>query len=156
MKSKVYLLNDEDFKELIKNHYSYSDCLRVLGLAPSGGSSRTVLKKRIEELNCDTSHFSVGRNGGKANKKYELSEILIENSPYTSRQSLKRRLINEEILEKKCNCCGLTEWLGNPISLQLHHKDGNNKNHSIENIELLCPNCHSQTDTYAGKNNIGH
>ena len=57
-----------------------------------------------------------------------------------------------KILEDKCSSCGLTEWLGNPLSLHLDHIDGNNHNHVKSNLRLLCPNCHSQTDTWCGKN----
>jgi hypothetical protein len=52
----------------------------------------------------------------------------------------------------KCESCGLTEWKGTPIPLESHHKDGNYRNNEENNLELLCPNCHSITDTYRGKN----
>lgn len=65
-------------------------------------------------------------------------------------ERLKKRLFWEQ--EGKCNKCGLSEWLGKPISLEIEHKDGNHQNNDRDNIELLCPNCHAQTDTYRGKN----
>lgn len=150
MSSKVYNLNDEEFKELIASKYSYSDCLRELGLSPRGGSSSRILKKRISDLGCSTEHFST--TASKAYIKYELEEILVENSSYINMERLKIRLIREKYLDNKCAICGIDTWLGQPISLHLHHKDGRHNNHSIDNLELLCPNCHSQTDTYAGKN----
>lgn len=67
-----------------------------------------------------------------------------------SEELVKKRLFYEQ--EGKCNKCGLSEWLGKPISLELEHKDGNHHNNCKENVELLCPNCHAQTDTYRGKN----
>ena len=67
-----------------------------------------------------------------------------------SEELVKKRLVYEQ--NGKCNKCGLSEWLGKPISLELEHKDGNHYNNSRENVELLCPNCHSQTDTYRGRN----
>jgi 5-methylcytosine-specific restriction endonuclease McrA len=60
--------------------------------------------------------------------------------------------VNEGRMEYKCQCCGISEWLDKPISLQLDHINGINNDHRIENLRFLCPNCHSQTDTYAGKN----
>ena len=52
----------------------------------------------------------------------------------------------------KCQICGYSEWYGKKLSIQLHHKDGNNTNNNIDNLQLLCPNCHSLTNTYCGKN----
>jgi hypothetical protein len=52
----------------------------------------------------------------------------------------------------RCECCNNTEWLGKPITIELEHIDGNNKNNAKENLKLLCPNCHSQTETWRGKN----
>lgn len=72
----------------------------------------------------------------------------------TSRSHLKSRLLSSGLLEYKCygSECGLTEWLDKPISLQLEHKNGINNDNRIKNLELLCPNCHSQTATFAGRN----
>jgi len=52
----------------------------------------------------------------------------------------------------KCNCCGITEWNSKPITLEVNHIDGNAAYNVLENLEFLCPNCHSQTDTYKAKN----
>ena len=65
---------------------------------------------------------------------------------------LKIRLVKEKRLEYKCALCGISEWQGQPLSLQLDHINGKHNDHRIENLRFLCPNCHSQTETYAGKN----
>ena len=148
--SKVYQVSDEQFIQIVQNSNSYSDCLRALGLGTRGGSSTDILKRRIAELNCSTEHF--GKKGQSVTAKYSLDEILIENSPYMSITRLKIRLINEGKMEYKCQNCGITEWLGKPITLQLDHINGVNNDHRLINLRFLCPNCHSQTDTYAGKN----
>lgn len=150
MKSKVYQVSDEEFKTIIANSFSYSEVLRTLGLGTRGGSSTDTLKRRIKELECSTEHFNRGKSD--AYQKYTMEEILVEDSNYVSISRLKTRLVNEGYLEYKCSCCGINEWLGKPISLQLDHINGNNRDHRIENLRFLCPNCHSQTDTYAGKN----
>lgn len=148
--SKVYQVSKERFIEIVQQSNSYSDCLRALGLGIKGGSSTDILKRRIQELNCSTEHFSRTTSG--AYQKYSLDEILIENSPYANISCLKKRLVNENRLEYKCYKCGISEWNGEILSLHLDHINGKNNDHRIENLRFLCPNCHSQTDTYAGKN----
>ena len=79
-------------------------------------------------------------------------ETLMEPGRRTCRTHLKDRLLKAGILQAQCSRCSLTEWLDAPISLQLHHLNGKNKDNRLENLQLLCPNCHSQTETYSGKN----
>ena len=82
-------------------------------------------------------------------------EILTVNSSY-ARHALKRRLTAELILDYKCGICGNTGiWNNVKLSLQLDHVNGIYNDNRIENLRFLCPNCHSQTDSYAGKNIIG-
>ena len=154
-KSKVYVPSDDDFISIVKNANSYSDCLRELGLGTRGGSSTDILKRRIKELNLSTDHF------GKMQKqsysaRYSLEEILVSNSSYTNITRLKARLISEGRLEYKCSLCGNNgEWNKKPLTLQLDHINGCNNDHRIENLRFLCPNCHSQTASYSGKNKNG-
>lgn len=77
---------------------------------------------------------------------------MIKDFTYANISRLKERLIRANLLEYKCHKCGITEWQNEPIALQLDHINGINNDHRLENLRLLCPNCHSQTDTYAGKN----
>ena len=148
--SKVYQVDDETFRQIISNSSSYSECLRKLGLSTNGGSSTDILKKRIEELNCSVEHFGQVSNPNYC--KHEMDDILVEHSSYANISSLKRRIINAGLLEYKCAICGLTEWNGKPLSLQLDHINGIHDDHRLENLRFLCPNCHSQTETYSGKN----
>lgn len=156
MISKVYQVTDEEFRNIVSNANSYSDCLRALGLGTRGGSSTDVLKRRIKELNCSIEHFG-SKNVQSANAKYTLNEILVENSSYTNISRLKTRLINEGRLEYKCAMCGNEgKWQGKDLTLQLDHINGINNDHRLENLRFLCPNCHSITPTYTGKNkNLG-
>jgi hypothetical protein len=143
----------EEFKKAVEESYSIAQALIKLGLAPKGGNYRVF--KRFKQLhNIDTSHFTgQGHLKGK-NHTYRtipLSEILIENYQYSS-NALRKRLISEGLKEHKCECCGLSEWLNGPIPLELDHIDGDHCNNVIENLRILCPNCHAKTPTYRGKN----
>jgi DNA-binding CsgD family transcriptional regulator/5-methylcytosine-specific restriction endonuclease McrA len=69
-----------------------------------------------------------------------------------SRANLRRRLLAEDLKPARCALCAISDWRGAPLSLALHHINGDRHDNRLENLELLCPNCHSQTDTYAGRN----
>ena len=69
-----------------------------------------------------------------------------------NRSHLKQRLVRAGLKENRCEACGLSEWRGEPLSLALHHVNGDKHDNRLENLQLLCPNCHSQTDTFAGRN----
>lgn len=69
-----------------------------------------------------------------------------------NRGDLKRRLILLGLKNNHCERCGISEWLGKPLALALHHVNGERCDNRVENLELLCPNCHSQTDTFSGRN----
>lgn len=86
--------------------------------------------------------------------RQDLSKILVSNSSYKNMTRLKLRLQKELGLEYRCDNCKISEWLDKPISLQLDHINGINNDHRLENLRLLCPNCHSQTETFAGKNKL--
>lgn len=148
--SKVYSILDEDFENLVKNSKSYSECLRILKLVTKGGSSSKVLKRRINSLNISTEHFE--QKVKQPTTSYTLDEILIQNSTYSNTHNLKLRLIREKYIDNNCSVCQINSWQNKPISLQLDHINGVNNDNRIENLRILCPNCHSQTDTYAGKN----
>jgi len=154
-KSKIYSISDEEFRQLIKNNTCYSDVLRYFELSTTGEASRKILKKRIAELSCDTSHFISYKLPSKEYfTKYTLEEILIENSNYLNKDRLKRRLISENKLLYECDVCKISDWLDKPLSLQLDHINGINNDNRLENLRFLCPNCHSQTSTYAGRNKL--
>lgn len=86
------------------------------------------------------------------NTRILLKDILEGNHPQYSTNRLKHRLYKEGIKIPKCEKCGIEKWQNKPLTLHLDHIDGNSTNHNIENLRILCPNCHSQTDTYCGRN----
>ena len=80
------------------------------------------------------------------------SEILEGKHPHYQTNKIRVRLIESGIKEPICEVCGITEWNGNKLSFELDHIDGNSRNHKLENLRIICPNCHSQTKTYRGRN----
>ena len=85
-------------------------------------------------------------------RKFSLSDILEGKYPQYPTGKLKKRLIEENLRQNICSSCNISEWNGKDIVMHLDHIDGNRYNHRLQNLRMLCPNCHSQTDTYCGKN----
>ena len=147
-----------DFEEAISRSFSIASVCRYLGLKPTGGNYR-VVHKAIEQYDLDISHFTgQGWNVGlkfRPKKTIDIKDVLVKDSYYQS-YKLKRRLLKEGIKERRCECCGLEKWQGVVIPLELHHINGDNKDHRMENLVLLCPNCHALTDNYRGLNKSAH
>jgi hypothetical protein len=90
-------------------------------------------------------------NGGNSGK-FELEDILDGKHPQYPTVKLKNRLLKDGFVENKCSECGVEEWNGKPLNIQLDHIDGDSHNHKFDNLRMLCPNCHSQTSTFCGRN----
>lgn len=91
----------------------------------------------------------VPEHGGIRTRLFD--DVFSSHSHYSHRTTLKKFLIDTKIIKDVCCICGLTDWQGNSITLQLDHIDGDRHNNQIHNLRLLCPNCHSQTETYGSK-----
>ena len=150
---------DADFISAVKQAHSIRNLLHILDIKEAGGNYKTV-KMRIERLNVDVSHFGgiKQRQGWSKGKLFPgrnatpLDQILVEHSEYTNSNALRKRLLREGVFKHECSVCFNTEWLGNPIALELEHKNGDNRDHRLENLTLLCPNCHAMTPSYRGRN----
>jgi transcriptional regulator with XRE-family HTH domain len=82
--------------------------------------------------------------------KASMEELLVS-GPRRNRGHIKFRLIKEGFKENRCESCGITSWMGKPLSMELHHINGDGCDNGLENLELLCGNCHSQTDNWGGR-----
>lgn len=95
-----------------------------------------------------------GQQNKKGQKKggpdYRPASYYIDNGLTITSYKLKEKLIKDGIKEPKCELCGASEWLGYPLPLELHHKDGNHFNNSLDNLVILCPNCHSIQEGNSG------
>lgn len=88
--------------------------------------------------------------GKQANNYIPALEYL--KKEYVSSDLLRQKLIRDGIKEQKCEICGFSEWQGSPIPLELHHKDGNHFNNELNNLQILCPNCHAIQGNNSGAN----
>jgi hypothetical protein len=145
----------DDFEKAAKASFSIAEMCRKLGARPSGGNYK-IVHNAIDEYQLDVSHFrGQGWNVGlkfKPKTSRDLSEILVKGSTFQSFK-LKKRLFDSGLKEKRCESCGLSEWQGKPIPLELHHANGDTNDNRIENLQILCPNCHALTENYRGLNN---
>ncbi|HET6893819.1 MAG TPA: HNH endonuclease [Candidatus Baltobacteraceae bacterium] len=113
------------------------------------GNSFTECKRRFGF--CNASWHKARERGEIIARPYGMSiEALL--SGRRNRHHLKVRLLRAGLLKNECSQCGLTEWRGAPLSMHIDHINGSKHDHRLENLRMLCPNCHSQTETYGGRN----
>ncbi|KAB8193023.1 HNH endonuclease [Nonomuraea phyllanthi] len=145
-------MDDETIAKLVAESFSVSEVLRKGGYQAAGGS-HAWLSRRIKRLKLDTSHFEQRRalGGGPVNRK-PPEEILVIMPPgsFRARTYQLRRALLESGMPHKCTRCGQgPEWMGEPLCLQVEHINGDRLDCRAENLCFLCPNCHTQTATYA-------
>lgn len=149
MKTKKY--TKKQFIKAVKESTSIRQVLIKLQLKPAGGNYKSF-HNTVEDLSLDISHFTgKAHNKGKRYTKIPIEDYISNKKPIQSFR-LKNRLIKENIFNESCSECSLTEWNSQPIPLELDHIDGNPNDNSLDNLRLLCPNCHALTPNYRGKN----
>jgi Zn finger protein HypA/HybF involved in hydrogenase expression len=153
--SIIWKVDKSELEDVISKSDTIKEVLAYFGLVSKGGNYKT-LRSRIEHENIDISEFKKRSEKARCSmsaisRKRPLFEVMVEGSTY-SRGNLKKRLLKEKMLDNKCSICGLdTEWNGKPIVMILDHINGIPDDHRLENLRLLCPNCNSQTSTFAGR-----
>ena len=134
-------------EDAVKGSLSFAKTARLMGINSSSGQQK--IKKYCIDNKIDFSHFT-----GQIHRTPQSKKTFQEGSKKVSSHVLKNRLFLEGKREKKCYKCLRTEWNLLPIPLELHHKDGNHNNNTDENIEILCPNCHAQTENYCKRKSV--
>ena len=143
----------QDVQQAVESNVSIAGVLRFLGLKPIGGNYRTI-NRLIQTHAIDTSHFTgQGWNVGlkfQPNRSITDESIFVKDSNYKCSWRLRERYKKATGINH-CECCGISDWMGKPLSFEIHHKNGDNTDNRLDNLVLLCPNCHCQTDNYRGR-----
>ncbi|MEV5377904.1 HNH endonuclease signature motif containing protein [Streptomyces nondiastaticus] len=134
------------------------EVLRHLGIDVVGGH-HTHISRRIRSLGIDTSHFRAPASGGRKRKRSPEDLLTVQNSPKARREQncrLKAAMLALGVVDR-CAMCGIeATWQGHPLPLEVDHIDGDWRNNRLENLRLVCPNCHSTTNTYRGRGTARH
>jgi hypothetical protein len=143
------VLRCHDLKTLAGECHSRLELLRRVGLDRSSSNYR-ALAALLDEEGIPQSALNGRPRAGTPRRP--LEEILVEGSTWTNSAALRERLIEAGLKERRCEGCGLTEWRGRRIPLQLDHIDGDRTNNRFSNLRNLCPNCHALTETWCARN----
>lgn len=147
-------LSDDQFRDAVARSKSIASVLRALGLIPAGGNY-AVAHQRIEALGLDTSHFTgPGWNKGMqfVGPRRPLDQILVAGRP-TGSHTLKLRLFSEGVKRAACELCGWAQRSPDGrVPVELDHINGDRNDNRLENLRVLCPNCHSLQTTHRGLN----
>lgn len=144
MIAKWKQFTDQQLREIVKNNSSFRAVQIALGYSTKSGSASLTLKKVFDEKGIDYSHFK----GHAWNKK---DEITFSDFGVINWRDVKEKIFQERPYQ--CEECGISEWRGQKIILQVHHIDGDRSNNTRNNLKILCPNCHSLTQNWCHKNN---
>lgn len=144
MNSKQYIIEDnlERIKELLSDHTPLAQIAKELGV------KYDTLLRYLKKLNIPYT-TNPNRKGRPHYESRVSAMYYIENNIDISAPKLRKKLIEEGIKEEKCECCGLTEWIGKKIPLELHHINGNHYDNRLENLQVLCSNCHMIAHDYS-------
>lgn len=137
-------------KEVVPQCINLTEVLKHLEIPRQGNNSAT-LKRILNQNQIDYSHFTCRARKYSKSNQIQLEEYLNKNEIRINSFTLKNKLIKAGYKENKCECCGISEWQNKPIICQLHHINGDHNDNRIENLQILCPNCHSQTENYCGQ-----
>lgn len=139
--------HNKSYEDVIR---ACSECLTMVQASEQTGIPYKTFIRIAKKLGCyKPNPGGKGLPGERPKNYFHLEDILAGKHPTYTSCKLRRRLIAEGLKEEKCEMCGITEWNGKPAPLELDHIDGNNSNHILSNLRIICPNCHHQTPTHS-------
>ena len=136
----------EDILRWIKEERPKSSMCRELGC------KQDTLNSYLKRMGIEYAGQQAKKGQYKGGNEYIPATYYIENKFPIPSHRLKEKLIRDGLKQDKCEKCGIFEWMGIKLPLELHHKDGNHFNNNLDNLEILCPNCHSIQEGNSGAN----
>lgn len=152
MKNSIFdKLEESKFREIIRNSKSISQVFNHLKLCKSG-DQYVIFKNRVHQLGISLDHFRGNYDNLQHIHNAIPQEKMFQKETNHCSNTLKRRIIKDNLKPYKCEkCSNIGDWLGESLSLQLDHINGDRNDNRLDNLRFLCPNCHTQTSTYSGK-----
>ena len=145
MASKWNKFSKEQLEQFVQDSKSYRELASKIGYEPSGGSGIRATKEMIQYYNFNIEHFT-GQGWNKNNfdySRFQYGKVIKVAEAIKALVALRGH---------KCEVCGLIKWNNVDIPLEIHHLDGQHLNNELDNLQLICPNCHALTENYCGKN----
>ena len=144
---------NEELQCILNDAKSFREVVTKIGYSHNGGAGYNIVKLNLKKRNLIIPDYNFyGKSVGNI-KEYESNTVFIENSAYSSGSGLKKKILKYELIEYKCAVCANPGiWNNHKLVLQLDHENGIHNDNRLSNLRFVCPNCHSQTHTYCGKN----
>lgn len=148
----AYHLTNTQFRDIITGSSSCAEAMRKMGFTCTAGNARVTVKRRITELQLSTAHWEDSTRNAHIAVLTPHDKYFAKDTPHSGGH-IRERILKYNLLPYKCACCDNNGfWQNKELRLQVDHINGDHNDNRLENLRFLCPNCHAQTETFAGKN----